>query len=293
MLYQEKPSTENASSPQNIARPASDYTDDELAQIYSGARVDYIVPMPMNGKRMRQYINAYDVDLDQSVVAINPDDNEPCGVCMLGVRGDRTWITRLGIIPERRRRRSGQFLMDEMIKNSQALGARQIQLEVIVGNEPAHRLFTKLGFEETRRLHIIRRAPKALNAADMPPVTIQPLSDERAFELLGSREPGAAWTEETASLRNIGGIDGLSVTLPSGEIGWVIYKRSVLQLAHFVLQPDVSPEMMHALVTAVHHTHPLLDTKIENIPDQHPTWAAFEALDYHIAFSRIEMVLTL
>lgn len=290
MLFEKENETD---TPGHKACLTSVYSDDELAQIYSAARVDYIVPMPMNGKRMRQYINAYDIDLGASVVAVDTEDDQPNGVCMLGVRDDRTWITRLGVIPERRRRRAGQFLMHQMLNISQELNASLIQLEVIKGNKPAHRLFTKLGFETTRELHIIRRAPSAVDENLLADATVQDINPDHIFSVLEQREKGAAWTEETASLRNKGSIDGLSATLPSGETGWIVFHRSVLQLAHFVLQPDISQEMMQVLIAAVHQKYPRQDTKIENIPDQHPTWAAFQALNYHIAFSRIEMVLGL
>src|SRR4051794_14056292 len=73
--------------------PASAYSFEQLAEIYNQTRVDYIVPMPMNSKRMADYVRFYDVDLDRSVVSLN-DQQTPAGIIMIGVRGDRAWITR-------------------------------------------------------------------------------------------------------------------------------------------------------------------------------------------------------
>ncbi|MDQ7034150.1 MAG: GNAT family N-acetyltransferase [Anaerolineae bacterium] len=148
----------------NRAVATSQYNYDDLAAIYSNARTDYIVPMPMNGKRMQEYVTAYDIDLDLSIVAIDPLDDEPNGICMLGVRENRTWITRLGVIPERRRRKSGEFLLRAELEKSIQYNKDLVQLEVIVGNEPAHYLFTKLGFRETRELLVIRRPPGAVDS---------------------------------------------------------------------------------------------------------------------------------
>src|SRR2546423_6025746 len=86
---------------------ASAYNFDTLAEIYNQARVDYIVPMPMNGKRMAEYVHNYDVDLDMSLIACNTD-GEPCGLIMAGLRRDRSWVTRLGVIPHKRRAHVGQ-----------------------------------------------------------------------------------------------------------------------------------------------------------------------------------------
>lgn len=283
-----------SATPAQITRPTSDYTDDELAQIYNQARVDYIVPMPMNGRRMREYITHYDIDLDASMVAIDPEDDQPNGICMLGVRDQRSWITRLGVIPHRRRRHTGQFLMNALIDWSQEHGMQLIQLEVITGNEPAYKLFTKLGFEVTRELMIIRRPPSRLEEHNMPEagVTVTPIDD--GFEtILQEREAGASWVEESVSLLNAGNLKGYHVTLPDGESGWVIFQRTAFQLTHFVFKAGCSGRMQSALLAQVHSEFSLQDTKIENVPVGHPTWDVFKQFGYVESFRRLEMFLYL
>ncbi len=275
------------------AVPTSQYNFTELADIYSRAREDYIVPMPMNARRMEDYVTAYDVDLASSFVAMDTEDGEINGICMLGVRDDKTWITRLGVIPDRRRRRSGLFLMEAEIEASQRLGKDFVQLEVIKGNDPAHRLFTKLGFEVTRELLVIRRPPGAVDPSLVPEMTIEPIEGENVFRLLEKREAGAAWTEQTASLRNAGKMLGLCVTLPDGEEGWIVFQKTAFQLSHFVFAPDISDAMMSALLAAVHTTYNMQDTKVENVPVLHPTWQAYQKFGYVVAFGRIEMLLAL
>ncbi|MEL6308222.1 MAG: GNAT family N-acetyltransferase [Chloroflexota bacterium] len=283
--------TDNSS---NRAVPTSRYNYAELADVYNRAREDYIVPMPMNARRMQEYVTAYDVDLDMSYLAMEPTEDIVNGVCMLGVRDNRTWITRLGVIPDRRRRRSGQFLMDKEIEISRETGKDLVQLEVIKGNEPAHKLFLKLGFEVTRELLVIRRPPGPVDESLVPDqMSVQMVNQDEAIGLLAQRELGAAWTEETASLLNIGNLQGIIVTLPDGEMGWVVYQQKAFQLAHFVFAPDISQAMMRSLLAAVHTTHKAQDTKIENVPLLHPTWEAYQAMGYVVAFGRIEMVLHL
>jgi ribosomal protein S18 acetylase RimI-like enzyme len=277
----------------HYAVPTSRYDFNELADIYNRAREDYIVPMPMNAKRMQEYVSSYDISLDSSFVAIAKDDEDVDGICMLGVRDNRTWITRLGVIPSRRRRRSGEFLMRAEMDESRRLGKKLMQLEVIKGNDPAHRLFQKLGFEPTRELLVIRRPPSPLAKELIPKMEIEPIPNEMVFDVLAEREDGAAWTEETASLRNAGNMKGLRVRLESGESGWIVFQRSPFQLSHFVLANQCSEEMMDALVAAVHSQHPLQDTKLENLASLHPTWPVFKRYGYMIAFERIEMVVEL
>ncbi len=81
--------------------------------------------------------------------------------------------------------------------------------------------------------------------------------------------------------------------LPSGETGWAIYLVLPFQLAHIVLSPGVSVDMAQALLYEVHKHHPMYDTKVENLPREHPAWPAFQKLGYFEAFGRIEMYLTL
>ena len=280
----------------HIGIPTSQYSDEELAQIYSSARVDYIVPMPMNGKRMRQYIDAYDIDMEASIVSLDIDDRDPTGVIMLGVRGDRSWITRLGVLPIKRRRKTGQFLMNRMIDYSRENNFRVMQLEVIKGNDPARRLFEKLGFEFIQELLVIRRPPGPLDESQFPDnvARVVEYDDEPLLlQWLKSRDSYASWVEETQSLMNVGSLRGLEVTLSSGECGWLVFQYSPFQLQHIVIQPDVSHEMQVALLVQLHMKYPLQDAKVENVPADHPTWDAFQKVGYFDAFRRLEMYLYL
>ncbi|MCC7451691.1 MAG: GNAT family N-acetyltransferase [Anaerolineae bacterium] len=273
--------------------PASHYTFDQLADLYNQTRIDYIVPMPMNGKRLAEYVHNYDIDLDASAVALNADNLET-GLIMMGARDNRSWATRLGVIPERRTHHVGQCLMELLIAEARRRGLGLVQLEVIKGNEPAHRLFLKLGFQPTRELLIIRRPP-GKPAADLAPVgaTITPIADASIPDYLQQRAPDAAWTEETPSLLHAGGLKGLYIQLSSGETGWIIFQRAPFQLTHFAFNAGASQTMMQALLYSVHQQNAMQDTKIENVPVDHPTWPVFQKLGYLEVFRRTEMYLYL
>jgi ribosomal protein S18 acetylase RimI-like enzyme len=283
-------SSQSGSTSDKRARAASQYDYEQLADVYNQARVDYIVPMPMNGRRMREYVTNYDIDLDGSVVSINTEGLET-GVGMLGLRGDRSWVTRLGVIPERRERHIGQFLMESMLDQALEKGCRTSQLEVIVGNEPAHRLFVKLGFEETRELLVIRRPP-GTPSADPSLDVFTPLEVATADipTYLQDRESYASWVEETPSLLNAGNLNGLEVETPEGY-GWVIFQQTPFQMQHFVFNADIAPATAQVLLYHVHKTHANLDTKTENLPTDHYLWPVFESIGYFEAFRRTEMVL--
>lgn len=271
---------------------ASAYTYAELADIYNQARVDYIVPMPMNAKRLQEYVQAYDILLDGSVVALT-EDGLPCGVGMLGMRDGRGWITRLGVIPERRKHHAGQAIMEHLINAAIAQNAKLIQLEVIVGNDPARHLFDKLGFITTRELLVIRRPPNTptpnLSYDSLMPIAID---GAEIPALLAGRKDTPSWIEENSSLLNTGNLRGLKLVSDTGEWGWIIFQRSPFQLTHFVLSYN-DDWLAKALLYHVHKEYPMQDTKIENVAVHDHLWQIYQQMGYIEVFRRTEMFLHL
>lgn len=288
-----QPISAEPAKPKPTAISCDQYSDQQLAEVYNQARVDYIVPMPMNAKRMREYIDNYDLDLEASIVARNLEGMD-AGIGMLGLRDERSWITRLGVAPHNRGLRVGQFLMDELLQKSHDKGVSFVQLEVIVGNEPAFRLFQKLGFEETRELMIIRRPPGKFVTNDaLDNLTTTTIDDSDIPTYLAKRETGASWVEETASLLNAGSLRGVTVTLADGREGWVIFQRQAFQLSHFVLCDTQDQDVLDAVLYHAHKAFPMQDAKIENVPVGHHTWQAYQKMGYMEVFRRTEMLLSL
>lgn len=268
--------------------PASHFTIDELTAIYNQTRVDYLVPMPMNSARLVEYINSYDVNLDHSFVAVEEENLR--GVAMLGVRSDRTWITRLGVIPSTRRGGVGEALMQSLLEQSLLLGIDFTMLEVIKNNTPAHRLFQKLGFYEVGELLILRRAP---SKKMVEPVIADARRLERyeALDLIGYDRGTQPWTNQSESMSNAQDISGLYLTLPDGSQGWLVYQRQKFTLTHFIYKTEIGdPALMaYAFLSHLHHQYPRLDTHIENIQANDPHLPGFYKMGYVESFRRIEM----
>jgi ribosomal protein S18 acetylase RimI-like enzyme len=272
--------------------PASQFTFEELTEAYNQTRVDYIVPMPMNAARLREYVHNYDVDMDASAVAV--EGSQILGLAMLGARPGHTWITRLGILPAKRRCGTGQLLMEYLIAQSRRLRPEYILLEVIKHNVPAYQLFQKLGFREIRELLVLRRPPGPL-PGEVDPYTVQRLDTTQAIALLQQRQGAPSWLDETPSLENAGNLAALRVELKTGGRGWLVYQNTVFQLGRLVLQTEVGDprQVAMALIHALHTRHPAQDTKTENFPVPDPHWSALQAMGYVESFRRIEMRLDL
>lgn len=268
--------------------PASHFGIQTLTEIYNRTRVDYLIPMPMNAARLQEYIDTYDVSLEASLVATSGD--ELLGVAMLGLRKERAWVTRLGVIPDTRRRGTGQALTAGLLEQAEQRGINFTMLEVIKNNEPAHRLFLKLGFFEVGELLVLRRSPTI-----PPPEPViadaRRLERAEALDLVGRDRGTQPWTNQSETLFNAQDVSGLRLMLPDGSEGWLVYQRQKFTLTRFAYKTEKGdPEKLAtAFLSHLHHQYPRLDTQLENIQVNDPHLPAFYRMGYVEAFRRIEM----
>lgn len=286
--------TTNGHKPAHTARPTSEYSFKQLADIYNQTRLDYIVPMPMNARKMEEYVTNFAVNLDASVVVYDRE-GELAGLGMLGIRDGRAWITRMGVVPDRRGNNLGMFMMTTILDAARQHNCRLVQLEVIRGNTPAYRMFHKCGFRDARDLLVVRRPPGPIPFDNPEPDAV--ITNLSAAEiqtcLAEERGEGASWLDESASILRAGSLQGLHITLPTGESGWIVYQSTAFQLSFLVLHTpsQVRDRMALALLYNMHSRHPMQDTKYENIPALDLRWPVFQKIGYVEAFRRIEMFL--
>ena len=132
--------------------PASRYSHAELAAIFTAGYEGYFTPFVLDEAAFRFMSTTYDDDLDASRVALV--DDEPAGICKLAIRGDRGWIGGVGVALPHRGKGIGEALMRAAIDEARSHGLRELWLEVLFPNEPALRLYEKLGFERVRVLEV-------------------------------------------------------------------------------------------------------------------------------------------
>ena len=269
---------------------ADRFTIEELTEAYNQTRIDYVVPMPMNVAKMREYARVYDVSLSHSVVAIG--DELMLGLGMLGVRQDRCWITRLGVLPFGRRMGTGGTLMAALIEQGMKSNLSQVWLEVIKGNTPAHVMFTHFGFVETRELIVARRPPTG-ETVELPQEIerVTTLDHEEAIILLSHRQKRPNWLNQTETMQNVHNLSGLLVETKGGGRGWVTYHAGLLQLTRIVVEVvagdpvDMTATVLHVL----HQRHKRQDAIAENVPDDEQ-WPGYEKAGYFDSFRRLEMM---
>lgn len=272
--------------------PADRFTMQQLTDLYNQTRVDYLVPMPMNAERLAEYVHDFDIDLRQSCVACGAD-GQVLGLSMLGIRCQRAWITRLGVLPSARRTGAGSALMDHMLKNAEALGAEGIDLEVIKNNEPAYKLFLKMGFREAGTYLVMRHAPHPMT--NPLPGEVEWMDSERALKKLAAYPRHLTWINAFESMCNSPDTEGLRLELPNAGSGWLVYRNTKFTLrstlSHLIIHTEQGNphEIGTGLLSHLHSRFPHHDTYAENILENDPHLPAFQTLGYFTNFSRIEM----
>lgn len=272
--------------------PAEQFTLQELTDLYNQTRVDYLVPMPMNASRLGDYVHDFDIDLSQSCVA-RAGDGWMLGLCMLGVRPNQAWITRLGVLPATRRSGVGSALMDCMMENTSKLGVKTIQLEVIKNNRPAYNLFSCKDFKETGEYLVARRAPHP--SPETVRGNVDWLNSEKALEALQSYPNHLTWINTLESMRNTRDVEGLHITLEDGSSGWLVYRNTKFTLrstlSHLIIHTEKGNpvEVGTQLLLNLHTHYAHHDTYAENIHKDDPHLPAFYSMGYFQNFSRIEM----
>ncbi|MEM8862093.1 MAG: GNAT family N-acetyltransferase [Chloroflexota bacterium] len=250
----------------------------------------------MTPNRLNEYIVTYDVNLASSCVIIDGDEPELImGLGMLGMRDNRTWITRVGVLPYTRKLGAGGAIITKLIQTSKELGIQYTWLEVIAGNEPAYRLFVRNKFEQTRELAVLRRPPgtEIENEEELcPPVHVELIDVNEAISTLLLADGLPNWLNQPETLHNVSKLEVVELTFDQGWCGRVFFEPTALQLKRVIVQVMSGPEVdVSAHVLAwLHNQHPMKDAVCENFEIHDPRIKGYLRVGYFESFRRIEMV---
>ncbi|MGZ3681565.1 MAG: GNAT family N-acetyltransferase, partial [Ktedonobacterales bacterium] len=227
------------------------------------------------------------------------------GIALLGVRGVRGWVAGMGVAPEWRGWRVGHELMRRLIDEARALRLRTIQLEVLDQNIPARRLYSSLGFQETRPLVVYTGplTPPEQESSAEPGKTssaVVPLELQEALADFDAMHPAPPpWQRErdvlprmTPQLGGIGVRDGdhiraylLSLPLTSGI--------SVMDCGSRASTPGARAADAATLLLHQIRQQPDALVRAINIPPGDPLDAALAQLQCPVVATQREMLLTL
>lgn len=132
---------------------AAELTASERTELFNAAYEDYVIPFQVDERRLRFIERAFGHDLDASLVAV-ADDGTKIGFANLARDGSDGWVGGVGVVPAHRGSGVGEALMRRLHDAARGLGLERVWLEVIMENEPALRLYEKLGYERVRELEV-------------------------------------------------------------------------------------------------------------------------------------------
>jgi ribosomal protein S18 acetylase RimI-like enzyme len=178
-------------------RRSSEFSLAELAAIFTAAYDEYLVPFAMDETKLSYMVEALDVDLTRSVVAV--DEGRPIGLANLGLRRERAWLGGVGIVPPHRGGGLGELLTRSILDQARGSGASEMVLEVIVENAPAISLYAKLGFQRTRELEVLALAADARGSAARDADL-----DDAVRRIVATRDALEPWQRDDATVANLG-----------------------------------------------------------------------------------------
>lgn len=125
---------------------------DTLVRVWNGVYADYFVPMTRDADQLRSHLETGSVDASLSRLWFAGE--EPVGLSLLGVRGERGWVGGFGVIPSHRGAGLATRMIRDQLDVAAAAGLARVGLEVLADN-PARHLYERAGFTTTRLLHVL------------------------------------------------------------------------------------------------------------------------------------------
>lgn len=136
---------------------------------------DYLVPIQLDLPHFFDLLRTAHVDINLSQIVVS--EQGALGAALVARRGWSSRLAGMSIIPEARGKKVGQWLMEQLINHARQRGDRRMELEVIEQNEPAVKLYRKIGFQTMRRLESYRLENPMGIAAELTEIDIRELAD--------------------------------------------------------------------------------------------------------------------
>jgi ribosomal protein S18 acetylase RimI-like enzyme len=138
----------------------------ELADLLNRSFAGYLIEIKMDAAALAQMARQDGIDLNASQIILR--EGEAVGCALIARRGWSCRVAAMGLVTEVRQQGLGRRLMEQLVTGAKARRERVMLLEVIEQNEPAVRLYERLGFRQLRRLVGYHLAQSQAGAAAGP-----------------------------------------------------------------------------------------------------------------------------
>lgn len=201
---------------------------------------DYVLPFNLTEQQFHNHILLNAVELERSLGCFIGD--EMVGFTLNGF-GDWNGLPTVydagtGVIPDFRRRGISEAMFGEMLPKFKDAGYRQILLEVVTKNEPAVRLYEKLGFRCERELLLLESSIPLPDAKpEIAGLEIR-LLEKYDPDLLRTLWDGLpSWQNSAEAITRTTHLKKIFGAFNDGEIvGYIVFSSGVGRLAQLAVK---------------------------------------------------------
>jgi ribosomal protein S18 acetylase RimI-like enzyme len=271
-----------------------------LVEAFNRAYADYHVPLQLTENAMRGLIERESLDMQASVVA--QVEGQIVGSCMLGIRGTMGWIGGMGVVPDYRRKGLARAMLNYLIDQARQRRMQILDLEVIVQNIGAYKLYADTGFKTSRVLVSFDR-PKL--PIDTPAIyadyTLQASSAPEilAHYFVPFHVEANPWQRGQGSLEVLAEHMEAQVIVHRDQpeivlgyaLGWFPEER--VQFMDIGIRPEMdNPSLIaQALVALLLHSRPRATSGLFNISERDVLITPLQTLGYQQSVRQYEMRL--
>ena len=249
---------------------------------------------PESAASYAPFVREQSIDLELSLLARAPD-GALAGVVVVGRRGGEGWIGDFALVPGWRGRGEGRRLLGECLDRARAAGVKRLRLEVAPENTAALKLYTSLGFQQTRLLHNFsaRLSHVAGPSFANPPagLIVRELMGHPPLQWLAAPVQPPAWDHALATLLIADShyILALRANVETGLLCWQ-KREDEIDLLFFALRAPDDLAPAHALLSAI-PALPFTTLRLSYVPDQSALLPTLRSLGFHEDDYDIEMEL--
>lgn len=148
-----------------------EFTGVQVCEAMNRSFVEYFVPLVFDAASFERRFRGENLDAQASRLWFL--GGELVGLVLIARRGWTSRVAAMGLVKEARGKGYGKVMLHEAIVEATARGDRSLLLEVFTPNEPARRLYERLGFYNTRLLtsfqcpdHVVTHSESQLTETD-------------------------------------------------------------------------------------------------------------------------------
>lgn len=222
------------------------------------------------------FVRRNDVDLTRALFA--HDDDRTIGTICFAQRGDRAWLSLMGVLPEYRRQGIGRKLFAGAVDSVIASGARTMEFEVQQHNVAAQAMYRSFGFETVGELFIWARGERKCEAGQFEQKRRSLSSVARIV-----RRPAVCWQREAIAVARA----------PASALVQVEEAYAFIRIrdgSAYVLDAGAADETNAAALIERIDEHIPYDVTFFNEPAESPFTRVLEASGWRIARKQFRMM---